>query len=622
MLVLATALVYWPALGGDFIFDDFPNIVTNAKVHPESLSLESLAVAARGYDGPIDRPLATISFALDYLVSGKDPFAFKLSSLVVHLVNALLVFALTLRLLQVAQARSPVPASALAALGISLAWAVHPMQVSSVAYVVQRMETLALTFVLLGLLAYLRGRCRQLQGERGLPWIVVGGALAMTGLLSKETAILFPVYTLALELTLLGFGAAAPGTSRRLKWAYAGVFALAILLFVGWVLPDYWGEGRLVGRSFDASERLLSQGRILPMYLGWMLWPAPDALTFYHDDFQASRALLSPATTALGFMLLGSLLGAALWLGRRRPLFALGLLWFFGAHLLTSNVFNVELVFEHRNYFALLGIVLSVADLACSVFRKPSTTRLALACAALTMLAGLTLMRSATWGDPLQLAADLATRKPHSQRASNDLATLYAGLSAEDAASPFYAKAMAEFERGSRIPHASPLSEQGLILLAAAAGQPTQSAWWDRLTQKLRTNPLGAQERSAISNLVKQRSLGMALDDARLREAFVVLLDRDGLPADIYLQLGNAALMQMKDPALADQAYDRALVVSGRDPEYAIRVVTNLVSGGAVDAAKRFLARAEHQGIVDIGGLSITFEDEAKPSAGAKETDQ
>ena len=114
----------------------------------------------------------------------------------------------------------------------------------------------------------------------------------------------------------------------------------------------------------------------------------------------------------------------------------------------------------------------------------------------------------------------------------------------------------------------------------------------------------------------------MALDDARLREAFVVLLDRDGLPADIYLQLGNAALMQMKDPALADQAYDRALVVSGRDPEYAIRVVTNLVSGGAVDAAKRFLARAEHQGIVDIGGLSITFEDEAKPSAGAKETDQ
>ncbi len=618
LLLLATALVYWPALSGDFIFDDFPNIVTNAKVQPESLSLESLAMAAKGYDGPIDRPLATISFALDYLMGGKDPFAFKLSSLAVHLLNALLVMALALRLLQTAGASARVPATGLAALGIALAWAIHPLQVSSVAYVVQRMETLALTFVLLGLLAYLRGRCLQREAKRGWPWIVAAGVLAMAGLLSKETAILFPAYTLALELTVLGFGATQPATSRRWKWAYGAIFVAGATVFAVWVLPDYWGEGMLVGRSFDASERLLSQGRILSMYLGWMLWPAPDALVFYHDDFQVSRALFAPPATAWGFLLVGALLGSALFLRRRRPLVALGLFWFFGAHLLTSNVFNVELVFEHRNYFALLGIVLAVADQACGLFRKPSTTRLALACAALAMLAGLTLMRSATWGDPLQLAADLATRNPMSQRASNDLATLYAGLSGENAASPFYAQAMAEFERASRLPQSSPLSEQGLILLATAAGQPAQAAWWDRLTQKLRVNPLGAQERSAISNLVKQRSLGMDLDDTRLREAFVVLLERDGLPADIYVQLGNAALMQMKDQPLADQAYDRALAVSGRDPQYAIGVVTKLVSAGAVDEAQRFLARAEHQGVLDVDGLNITLEDAATPSPSAQ----
>ena len=618
LLLLATALVYWPALSGDFIFDDFPNIVTNAKVKPDSLSLESLAIAAKGYDGPIDRPLATISFALDYLAGGKEPFAFKLSSLAVHLLNALLVMALALRLLQISGSRTLVPASGLAALGIALAWAIHPLQVSSVAYVVQRMETLALTFVLLGLLAYLRGRCLQREGKRGWPWILAAGLLAMAGLLSKETAILFPAYTLALEFTLLGFAAAQPATRRRWKWAYGGLFVSGAVVFVVWVLPDYWGEGMLVGRSFDASERLLSQGRILSMYLGWILWPTPDALVFYHDDFQVSRALLAPAATAWGLLLVGALLGSAIALRQRRPLCALGLFWFFAAHLLTSNVFNVELVFEHRNYFALLGIVLAVADLACGLLPKPSTTRTALACAALAMLAGLGLMRSATWGDPLQLAVDLATRNPMSQRASNDLATLYAGLSGENAASPFYAQAMAEFERASRLPNSSPLSEQGLILLSAAAGQPAQPEWWDRLTQKLRVNALGAQERSAISNLVKQRALGMDLDDDRLREAFVVLLGRDGLPADIYVQLGNAALMQMKDPALADQAYDRALEVSRRDPQYAIRVVTSLVSSGAGDAAKRFLARAEHQGVMDIGGLSITFEDDAEPSPSAE----
>jgi Tfp pilus assembly protein PilF len=107
----------------------------------------------------------------------------------------------------------------------------------------------------------------------------------------------------------------------------------------------------------------------------------------------------------------------------------------------------------------------------------------------------------------------------------------------------------------------------------------------------------------------------MDLDDTRLREAFVVLLERDGLPADIYVQLGNAALMQMKDKPLADLAYDRALAVSGRNPQYAIDVVTKLVSAGAVDEAQRFLARAEHQGVVDVDGLNITLEEATEPSA-------
>lgn len=614
LLLLVTAVLYWPALGGDFIFDDFPNIVTNAKVQPEAASLEHLAAAAKGYDGPIGRPLATLSFALDYLVGGKDPLAYKRTSTVVHLVNTLLVFVLALKLLPLAGKRTAIPAGTLAAFGISLAWAIHPLQVSSVAYVVQRMETMAVTFMLLGLLAYLRGRCRQLEGQRGWPWLAVGGALAAIGLLSKETAILFPVLTLALELTLLEFGSANPRTRRHLWAAYALAVAVALAVFLVWVLPAHWGGGIQFGRSFDSAERLLSQGRVLSTYLGWMLWPSPDALVFYHDDFEASRSLFAPATTLWGWALLATLTTSAVLFRRKWPLVSLGILWFFGSHLLTSNVFNVELVFEHRNYFALLGVVLAVAELACRAFRGSANVQFATACAALVALAGVTLMRTATWGDPMQLATDLTARNPDSPRASNDLATLYAGLSGEDAASPFYALAMAEFERGSRLPGASALSEQGLILLAAAAGQPAQAAWWDRLTEKLRFNPLGPQERSAISNLVKQRSMGMALDDARLREAFQVLLERDGLPADTYVQLGNAALIQLGDPSLADRAYDRALQTSGREPAYAIEVVTRLVTSGSGDAAKRFVARAEHQGIVDVGALSVTIETQTPPA--------
>ena len=57
------------------------------------------------------------------------------------------------------------------------------------------------------------------------------------------------------------------------------------------------------------------------------------------------------------------LVAAAFALRHRLPMFSLGLFWFLGAHLLTSSVLPLELVFEHRNYFALLGVLLAIAEL-------------------------------------------------------------------------------------------------------------------------------------------------------------------------------------------------------------------------------------------------------------------
>src|SRR5690606_14151322 len=89
------AAVFMPGLSGGFFFDDYPNIVTNPLVHAEELNTETLSRAWRAYQpGMWGRPLATLSFALDYYLWGKQPFGFKLTSLVVHGLNTLLVFAL------------------------------------------------------------------------------------------------------------------------------------------------------------------------------------------------------------------------------------------------------------------------------------------------------------------------------------------------------------------------------------------------------------------------------------------------------------------------------------------------------------------------------------------------
>ncbi|HEY5808054.1 MAG TPA: hypothetical protein VIT67_08815, partial [Povalibacter sp.] len=564
-----TALVYMPGLSGGFIFDDYPNIVTNQAVQPESLSWEGLRRAASAYQpGAYGRPLATISFAIDYLIGGKDAWQFKLTGLLVHLINASLVFWLLLRLFALPGIRNtwhPIAAAA-----IALFWATNPQQVSSVLYVVQRMETLSLTFVLLALIAYLRGRTQQLRGERGWPWLAASVLLAGIGMLSKETAALFPAYALALELTVLGFESRSARTTRLLKAAYALGLALAAIAFVFWVLPQYTAPNAFAGRDFTLTERLLTQLRVLPMYIGQILLPLPSALTFYYDALPKSTGWLSPATTLLGGLFLLSLLVCAWLLRRRLPVAALGVLWFFAAHLLTSNVFNLELAFEHRNYFALLGVVLVVADLVRLIPMRDGPALKYIAVGAVLLGFGaMATVRSATWGNELHLAMEMVSKYPDSPRASNDLATTYVGMSDSNPESPFYSMGAAEFERASLLPSSSPLPEQGLILMAATTGQPVKAEWWDRLIHKINTRPIGPQENMAVIGLMNQRYRGIELDDKRLTEAFTALLRRQPT-ANLSAQFGDYALRYLGDEAMANKAFTAAVDLANKStPDFA-----------------------------------------------------
>jgi len=597
-LVILTALVYWPGLSGPFLFDDHPNIIVNTKIHAQTLDLDTLKHAAAAYEGGIGRPLATISFAANHYLGQDDPWGYKLASLVVHLVNTLLVFFVlrSLTRLPKATANKSLPFC----FGVTLLWAVHPMQISTVLYVVQRMETLSLTFVLLGLLAYLQGRIAQRDGLRGWRWLALSGVLAALGLLSKETAVLFPVYTLVLELTLLDFAARQPRTRRFLQWAYASAVALTATVFLFWLLPQYTSDAVFSGRDFNLYERLLSQLRILPMYLGQMLAPLPGTLPFFYDDFAKSTGWLSPVTTLLGGLLLLALLVGSWLLRRRLPLVTLGVFWFFGAHLLTSNVFNLELAFEHRNYFALLGVLIALGDLVRHIpMQDGPGLKYAAVGAAIIGFGALAAIRAATWGDELLMAIEMVADNPESPRASSDLAALYIALSGGDPGSPFYSVGEQEFERGSRLPNASPLPEQGLILMAATMGQPVKDEWWDRLVHKVQTRPISPQETMAVTGLLKHRYEGLALDDARLAEAYQALLARGPQPPHVYAQFGDYALNYLDDEDLADTMFVNAMERDPGDKNYAQRILATLVAEGHIRQAKLVHSRGQELGIFE-----------------------
>ncbi|WP_162315552.1 ArnT family glycosyltransferase [Pseudoxanthomonas yeongjuensis] len=600
-LLVLTAGVYWPGLSGRFLLDDFSNIVSNDRVHAATLDWKTIKTAASAYQpGDFGRPLATVTFAVNHAIGGTDPWGYKVANLLVHLANALLVFWLLQCLLALPRIgtdagrwRTPV------AFTVALLWAIHPLQVSTVLYVVQRMEMLSLTFVLLALLAYLRGRLNQRKGTKGWPWLALSALLGATGTLGKETAVLFPFYTLSLELTVLGFHAQTPRVRRFLKIAYATGLAIAFALFVIWVIPQYSADDSYAIRDFTAYERVLSQFRVLPMYLGQILLPLPDSMPFYYDTFQKSSGWLDPATTLAGAIFLLVLIFTAWKFRQRMPLVALGIFLFFAAHLLTSNVFNVELVFEHRNYFALLGILLTVGDLVRRIPVRDGPAIKYVAVGAIVLAFGfLAILRTATFGSALHLAMDLVAKNQASTRASMDLGTVYLVMSNSNPNSPFFSMAAQEFERGSRLPNSSPLPEQGLILMAATTGQPVRAEWWDGLVKKIRTRPASPQEVAAVTGLMKQRYAGIEMDDHRLSQAYAALLVRAPSP-QFYARYGDYALTYLHDEGLADRMFVAAIESNPSDSEYAARIFANLTADGHARQAAAVHRRAVSLGLMN-----------------------
>jgi len=593
-LAAFVAIVYWPGLTGPFLFDDFPALVDNGRVHVTELSWSALWNAAVSFDpGGTGRQLAMLSFALNHALGGLDPWGWKLGGLLVHLLNTLLIYAFSLRVLRLSGVHAYLGLSAAA---IAALWAVHPLQISSVLYVVQRMETLCLSFMLLALLAYLQGRQVQMAGGKGWPWLVGCALMAVLALGCKETALLLPVYTLCLELVFLKFAGATAGQRRFWRWGYGAGCVLAVLVFIAAVIPNYGAPENYTIRNFTAWERVLTQLRVLPLYLAQILMPVPKLMPFYYDDYVASRSLIDPWTTAAGGALLASLLAVA-WRARvRAPLLALGILWFFASHAITSNVVALELVFEHRNYFALLGVLFALAELVRHIpVRDGPAIKVVAVVAIILGVGALGMIRSAIWGSGLLLVTEQTSLNPNSARAAQGLATIYNTMSDGSPDSPFFSLAVKELERESAMPHASLLGEQSLILLHAEHGLPVKKEWWERMQWRLRERPISRESVAGLFDLLKRRLNGVEMDDAALGDSLQLLVVRHPLPAQGYVVVAVHALKYRNDPDLAEALLRRALNLNTSD-EFRGQLLGQLVMEGYPDlASKLSVNRAPRQ---------------------------
>lgn len=587
VVLLATLALYLPGMRGGFLFDDFPNIVDNTALHVRSLNLaDCLRAAWASPSSDMQRPLASLSFALNHYFTGLAPAPMKLVNIGIHLLNGALLFVLLQRLLRLLGLRqAPATAADSLPLLVTATWLLHPINLSGVLYVVQRMESLAQVFVLIGLTLYTDARLCQLEGRPGANWrlwLAFPACLAL-GVAAKESAILLPLYAFVLELALIPRRSASGRHPVRAFFAF--FLVLPGLLGVAWLLPRVLSPAAYASRTFTLGERLLTEPRVLVDYATSILAPIPQFFSFYRDDLAVSTGPWHPWTTMPAIALLLAISALAWRLRHLRPLFALGWGWFLAGHALTATVIPLELAFEHRNYFASIGLLMAALDWVVPADGCRHGLARAAAVAALLALATLTLaLRVNTWANPVKLAVTEAALHPDSPRATYELARTHLVLSKRNASELSLQRAMESLESAAKVPKSGILPDVGLIMSASRSGLPVSRHWWERLVTKLRSRPPSAEDASALATLTEcQRNGSCALEDRAMIDAYTAAASHQPPNPSVLYSYAIYAHNRLGDTELALRLV-RDAARSG-DPQYRVNLINFLIDIGRREEA-------------------------------------
>lgn len=601
-LLAATALAYLPGLHGPFLFDDTTSITDNAALHLTSFALPDLMRAAfSSQAGLLYRPISMLTFALNYTLFGNATFSFKLTNVIIHLINALLILWLTYRLLLNCRKRYRFAwsdnAITWAAVIITAAWALHPLNLTAVLYVVQRMTSLAALFTLAGTLAYVYGRERMQAGRTGWPFVwLLTPFFGILGVLSKEDAALMPLFLLIIEWLLFGFHTREQRTSKNIVAFY----------LVGLVLPGLIGAAYLVhhqfwtgyaGRTFTLPERVLTEFRVVLLYVKWTFFPDIRELSLYHDDIAVSTGLLHPVTTLLSLLALLALLALAFWQRHKRPLLCLGILFFFAGQMMESTVLPLLIAFEHRNYLPDYGLLLaffSLLLLPVEAAEKPKVRpalRWSLAILILPVLFTATWVRSGEWANFLSFSYYEARHHPHSEEALYSLGHAYADLAMAGQLHNPQVALQALSRAAARSQNIMP--DVAMMIVGAKLGKPVNPAWEQRARMLLLAHPLSVMDVSSISNLVDclaKQCRDLAPTTLALIQAAFQSAKLHGPSADLWVIYGNYLTFTGHPLAEINAAMAEAAKLNPKAPQYQINLAEGYIAARNFPAAETHIA--------------------------------
>ena len=593
LIVAAAVIIYFPSLSGGFIWDDSSIYITNNQIIKSSDGLYRFWCISKELDY---YPVSNSTFWIEWRLWGMNPTGYHVTNLIFHIVSTLLIWYILQKL--------SMPGAFLAA----LIFAVHPVNVESVAWIAQRKNLMAMVFFLLTILCYLKAET-QPPPRKPLYWPGIGFwyrlslVAFMLGILSKGSVVVLPVLLLGIVWWIRDVT----------KWDMVGIapFFVAAVIFTGLNVWTHSSSTEVI-RNVSFVERLLGAGGVIWFYLYKAILPLN--LMFVYPQWNIRAGNLAWWLPLLAVLIVT----AVLWWYRKswsRPLlFAWGFFCVALAPVMgLADIYFMKfsLVADHYQHIAIIGVIVLVST-GFSTWRQRlqgvvHCAATVIAIIAVGTLAFLTWRQSGIYCNEITLFRDTLQKNPDCWMAHNNLGYALAQTGRPREALEHYQQALrlepniAEFHNNlgnalkdlGRLPEAIEQYRLALKLdpqfaeiynnLGIALAEAGQ--WPDAIEQYRQALRLKPYDAEIITNL------GVALSNVgRLSEAIkhyqkAVILNPNHVLA--HNNLGYALCLKGREQE-AIKHFEQSLILKPNDPDVHINL------GNALRATNQLKEALEH----------------------------
>jgi tetratricopeptide (TPR) repeat protein len=363
-----------------------------------------------------------LTFAINYNIHKLDLWGYHLVNLIIHLINAFLVWRLTWITLStpVMRETSISRHRAIIAFLTGLLFVTHPLATQSVTYIAQRFALLATLFYLLSLILFIQGRLW--QGNKNTALFFFSGSIisAVCGILTKEIVFTLPFAVVLYDSCFIKTSPWKLEVKDKSLIVSSIMLAIFIIFFLmNFSLNIFNTVESIQGYSYSISmkEYFLTQFRVILTYIRLFILPYNQNLDY---DYSVSKSFFQIKTFFSFLVLLGILL-SGVFLFKKYRLISFGMFWFFLTLSVESSIIPISqnVIFEHRTYLPSFGFFLALTGTFYYIF-KEKYLRIALIIilmiSAINMV--LTYERNKIWKTEYTLWNDCVKKSPNKSRAN------------------------------------------------------------------------------------------------------------------------------------------------------------------------------------------------------------